>query len=153
MHSKCNILSTSDQDRDSYTTCLAQQIHDNALTLFTINSLNWRSTFNLADSFYNLEDYERSHEYYEKTLELIPNSWVLHNKIAQVYISAGKLHLAKPHLIASLAITEQYSYGWSDEHGIIIVGDDINSNPLGSSSTSRARTFKNEASQLLETFY
>ncbi|MEC9309277.1 MAG: O-antigen ligase family protein [Chloroflexota bacterium] len=153
VHSKCNILSTSDQDRDSYTTCLAQQIHDNALTLFTINSLNWRSTFNLADSFYNLEDYERSHEYYEKTLELIPNSWVLHNKIAQVYISAGKLQLAKPHLIASLAITEQYSYGWSDEYGIIIVGDDINSNPLGSNSTSRERTFKNEASQLLETFY
>jgi tetratricopeptide (TPR) repeat protein len=110
LHTDCLDLMTENENPNQYIACLKKKIHENAVVLIEISPYNWRSTFNLADSFSNLEDYANSYKYYEKTLALISNSWVLHNKVAEAYIASGMFKQAKDHLIDSLSVTEKYSY-------------------------------------------
>jgi len=93
---------------DTYKSCVYSYIHKNAISAAKSRPLEWLTAFNLADSFVNLQDYDNAHNNYESTLALLPNSWVLHNKLADVYITSGKFRQAKEHLILSLSITEQY---------------------------------------------
>tara|TARA_Y100000588_G_scaffold104179_1_gene113609 strand:- start:3620 stop:5800 length:2181 start_codon:yes stop_codon:yes gene_type:complete len=103
---KCPLTNTGINHRQ----CLLDIKYQSAETAVDRQPLYWRSVFEKAVSSDNLLRYDEALELYEQTSILIPNSWPLHNQLADLYISEEKYDKAEIHLNHSLNITQKSSY-------------------------------------------
>ena len=103
---KCPPTDTSINHRK----CLLEIKYQSAETAVNQQPLYWRSVFEKAVSSDNLFKYDEALELYEQTSILIPNSWPLHNQLADLYIYEEKYDKAEIHINHSLNITQNGSY-------------------------------------------
>jgi tetratricopeptide (TPR) repeat protein len=93
------------QKEVTYDVCLAQQVYFSNLAAVEQRPLYWRSRLALADSAFLLKQDDEAIRLYNEVLSLLPASWLVRNRLANAYISAGRPEEALKPLAESLAIT------------------------------------------------
>lgn len=93
-------------ERRLYHTCLLNHKYNNAEEAARHQHMYWRAIFEQAVSLDQLEKYDEALSLYQKTVSLIPNSWILHNELTKLYISIGDHNQALIHVNNSLRITD-----------------------------------------------
>ena len=104
---KCSL-----QEALSYQVCVAQQSYLNAQRAVDIRPFHYRSNLAFADKTLALAElsgdaalFNESIRLYERTLEMVPQSWKIKNRLARAHIQSKKVDEALPVLVESLAIT------------------------------------------------
>ena len=95
------------QNALSYPVCLAVQAFQSNLDAVGQRPFYYRSHLALANSAFNLPELQdETIRFYEQSVALVPNSWVIRNQVAEAYIEAGQPGEAITALEESLAITK-----------------------------------------------
>lgn len=97
---RCDIQKTV-----SYQVCLAALTHESNLAAAKQRPFYFRSQIAAADSAFNLRLDDEATRRYRESLNLVPRSWTLNNKLASVLIQQGKPDRALDPLQKSLEIT------------------------------------------------
>ena len=88
-----------------YNGCLAVRGLESDLEGVARNPLYYRSWLALANSAFNLK-WDDAIRFYERSLALVPGSWLIRNELAEAYIEANRVDEAIPVLAESLRITK-----------------------------------------------
>jgi tetratricopeptide (TPR) repeat protein len=94
------------QGGNAYEICLVEKIYINNLEAVQQRPFYWRSRLALANSALALGRHEEAIRLYREAVSLVPQSWPLLNRLAEVYIDVGQPEQALPVLEESLAITQ-----------------------------------------------
>ena len=89
-----------------YEICLAALTHESNLAGINQRPFYYRSKIAVADSAFNLRLDDESIRHYRESLDLVPGSWALRNKLASALIQQGKSDDALRPLRESLEITK-----------------------------------------------
>ena len=103
---------TNTGDQAAFRLCLAQQVHRENLDWVATRPFDYRSRIAAAGSAVELWQLTGDPVYaqesiglYEDTADMVPNSWTILNRVAQIYIGTGQYEQALQRLRESLAIT------------------------------------------------
>ncbi len=94
----------SSQKGVTYDSCLTQMIYINNQAAVEQRPFYWRSKAALADSAFLLRKDDEAVQLYKETINLLPNSLALHNRLAALYLEMGKPQEALTIAEQSLAI-------------------------------------------------
>ena len=91
----------------SYPVCLAKEAFQSNLDAVGQRPFNYRSHLALANLAFNLPELQdETIQFYEQSVALVPNIWIIRDEVAEAYIVAGQPEEAITALEESLAITK-----------------------------------------------
>ena len=97
------------QDAVPYKVCLATEYFGNSLKSVQKRPFYYRSHMGLANSAFNLSQYDAAVRFYQESLSLVPKSWLIQNRLADAYLQASRPEEALQILEHSLGITRDSS--------------------------------------------